>query len=36
MSEKEIYGLMAEFETHEELLRAAEKAYAQGFRKMDG
>ena len=30
------YGLMAEFATHEELLRAAEKAYEHGFRKMDG
>ena len=32
----EAYGLMAEFSTHEELLHAAEKAYQQGFRKMDG
>jgi Protein of unknown function (DUF3341) len=32
----ETYGLMAEFATHEELLRAAEKAHAVGFRKMDG
>lgn len=31
-----IYGLLAEFSTHEELMRAAEKAYAAGFRKMDG
>jgi hypothetical protein len=30
------YGLLAEFSTHEELLRAAEKAYEAGFRKMDG
>ena len=30
------YGLMAEFLTHEELLRAAERAYAAGFRRMDG
>lgn len=30
------YGLLAEFSTHEELLHAAEKAYEQGFRKMDG
>jgi len=29
------YGLLAEFSTHEQLLRAAEKAYAAGFRKMD-
>lgn len=27
---------MAGFATHEELLRAAEKAYAHGYRKMDG
>jgi len=33
---KDAYGLLAEFLTHEELLRAAEKAYEQGFRKMDG
>lgn len=32
----EAYGLMAEFSTPQELLRAAEKAYEQGFRKMDG
>jgi hypothetical protein len=31
----ETYGLMAEFETHEQLLRAAEKAYASGYRQMD-
>jgi Alternative complex III, ActD subunit len=30
------YGLLAEFLTHEELMQAAEKAYAAGFRKMDG
>jgi hypothetical protein len=29
------YGLLAEFSTHEQLLRAAEKAYANGFRQMD-
>ncbi|PYL67418.1 MAG: DUF3341 domain-containing protein [Verrucomicrobia bacterium] len=29
------YGLLAEFSNHEELLRAAEKAHAAGFRKMD-
>ena len=33
---KDAYGLLAEFSTHEELLRAAEKAYEQGFRKLDG
>ena len=32
----ETYGLMAEFETHEELVHAAEKAYQHGFRNMDG
>src|SRR5689334_1488490 len=30
------YGLMAEFATHEELVRAAKTSYARGFRKMDG
>jgi hypothetical protein len=30
------YGLLAEFSTHEELMHAAEEAYATGFRKMDG
>lgn len=30
-----LYGMMAEFSTHEELVRAAEKAHASGFRKMD-
>src|SRR4051794_41298739 len=30
------YGLLAEFSTHEELIHAAEEAYAAGFRKMDG
>lgn len=30
-----VYGVMAEFETSEGLLRATEKAYAEGFRKMD-
>jgi Protein of unknown function (DUF3341) len=30
------YGLLAEFSTHGDLVRAAEKAYAAGFRKMDG
>lgn len=32
----ETWGLMAEFATHEQLLRAAEEAYEGGFRKMDG
>jgi Protein of unknown function (DUF3341) len=30
-----VYGLLAEFSGHEQLLQAAEKAYAAGFRKMD-
>src|ERR1700751_3527350 len=30
------YGLLAEFSTHDELIHAAEQAYAAGFRKMDG
>ena len=30
------YGLLAEFSTHEELIHAAERAYAAGFRNMDG
>lgn len=34
--EKELFGLMAEFEEHEELLAAARKAYAEGYRRMDG
>ncbi len=36
MKEEGIYGLAAEFETHEQLLHAAEKAYSEGFREMDG
>lgn len=36
MTEEEIYGLAAEFETHEQLVCAAEESYAHGFRKMDG
>lgn len=32
---KTIYGLMAEFETHEQLLEAARKARERGFRQMD-
>jgi hypothetical protein len=31
----EIYGLLAEFSTHEDLVRAAEKTHATGFRKID-
>jgi Protein of unknown function (DUF3341) len=34
--EKALYGLMAEFEEHEQLLEAARKAYAAGYRRMDG
>jgi hypothetical protein len=34
--EKALYGLMAEFIEHEELLEAAKRAYAAGYRKMDG
>jgi hypothetical protein len=33
--EKAIYGLMAEFEEHDELLAAARRAYAEGYRRMD-
>ena len=33
---KDLFGLAAEFETHEELFRAAEQAYAKGYRQMDG
>ncbi|CAN5609671.1 DUF3341 domain-containing protein [soil metagenome] len=36
MKEEGIYGLAAEFENHAQLIRAAEKAYEHGFRKMDG
>jgi hypothetical protein len=31
-----LFGLMAEFEEHEELLAAARRAYAEGYRRMDG
>ncbi|HEV2393937.1 MAG TPA: DUF3341 domain-containing protein [Verrucomicrobiae bacterium] len=33
--EKALYGLMAEFEEHDELLEAAKRAYAAGYREMD-
>jgi hypothetical protein len=36
MKEEELYGLAAEFEDKAELVRAAERAYARGYRKMDG
>ncbi len=31
-----LHGIMAEFATPEELVTAAERAYAAGYRKMDG
>lgn len=34
--ETKLYGLMAEFEEHDELLEAARRAYAEGYRRMDG
>jgi len=33
--EKTLYGLMAEFEEHEQLLEAARCAYAEGYREID-
>src|SRR3954451_9261050 len=33
--EAEIYGLLAEYTTPEALVAAAERAYAEGYRKMD-
>ncbi|MDB6147142.1 MAG: hypothetical protein JWO45_806, partial [Spartobacteria bacterium] len=36
MMNNQLYGLAAEFETHEQLVLAAGKAFAHGFRKMDG
>jgi hypothetical protein len=36
MKGENLFGLAAEFETHAELFRAAEEAYARGYRKMDG
>jgi len=33
--EKRLYGLMAEFAEHDQLLEAARKAYAAGYRRMD-
>jgi hypothetical protein len=31
----DIHGAMAEFETPEDLVEAAERAYAEGYRRMD-
>jgi hypothetical protein len=33
--EKRLYGLLAEFTEHDQLLQAARKAYAVGYRRMD-
>ena len=35
MTKENLFGLAAEFKSHEDLLRAAEESYAQGYRKMD-
>jgi hypothetical protein len=35
MDRPAIYGLMAEFETTDDLLRAAHRTYAEGYRQMD-
>jgi hypothetical protein len=35
MSQENCYGLLAEFETPEALVAAAERAYADGYRRMD-
>src|SRR6266536_1240832 len=35
VAEKALYGLMVEFEEHEQLLEAARKTYAAGYRRMD-
>ena len=34
--ERTMYGFMAEFKEHEQLLEAARRAYAAGYRQMDG
>ncbi len=36
MKHDPLYGLAAEFESDAELVHAAEQAYAQGYRRMDG
>ncbi|MBA3961079.1 MAG: DUF3341 domain-containing protein [Chthoniobacterales bacterium] len=36
MSEDWVYGLVAEFESDAQLMRAAEETYAKGYRKIDG
>jgi hypothetical protein len=36
MKDVDLFGLVAEFETHADLVRAAESAHANGYRKMDG
>lgn len=33
--EKTLFGLMAEFEEHDQVLEAARRAYAEGYRRMD-
>jgi hypothetical protein len=33
--EKAVYGLMVEFEDHQQVLAAARRAYAEGYRRMD-
>jgi hypothetical protein len=35
MNTEDLFGLAAEFEGHDKLLRAAEKAHEHGYRKMD-
>ena len=35
VEEKSLYGLMAEFEEHDQLLKAAKQTYAAGYRRMD-
>ena len=35
VEERLLYGVMAEFEDHEQVLEAAKRAYAEGYRRMD-